>query len=79
MEKRELKFSAIDYCVIWFLFVFLSVLRIDRHPGPSIYDYFSFIKECSHYLSNDPIIYEPRCEKTGFLHMRKQRRRSASR
>ena len=24
-------------------------------------------------------IYEPRCEKTGFLHMRKQRRRSASR
>ena len=23
--------------------------------------------------------YEPRCEKTGFLHMRKQRRRSASR
>ena len=25
------------------------------------------------------LIYEPRCEKTGFLHMRKQRRRSASR
>ena len=25
------------------------------------------------------IIYEPRHEKTGFLHMRKQRRRSASR
>ena len=25
------------------------------------------------------IIYEPRREKTGFLHMRKQRRRSASR
>ena len=24
-------------------------------------------------------LYEPRCEKTGFLHMRKQRRRSASR
>ena len=24
-------------------------------------------------------IIEPRCEKTGFLHMRKQRRRSASR
>ena len=24
-------------------------------------------------------IYEPRCEKTGFLHMQKQRRRSASR
>ena len=23
--------------------------------------------------------YEPRCEKTGFLHMQKQRRRSASR
>ena len=23
--------------------------------------------------------FEPRCEKTGFLHMRKQRRRSASR
>ena len=25
------------------------------------------------------ILYEPRREKTGFLHMRKQRRRSASR
>ena len=25
------------------------------------------------------MINEPRCEKTGFLHMRKQRRRSASR
>ena len=25
------------------------------------------------------ITYEPRCEKTGFLHMPKQRRRSASR
>ena len=25
------------------------------------------------------LIYEPRYEKTGFLHMRKQRRRSASR
>ena len=24
-------------------------------------------------------VFEPRCEKTGFLHMRKQRRRSASR
>ena len=23
-------------------------------------------------------LYEPRCEKTGFLHMRKQRRRSAA-
>ena len=28
---------------------------------------------------NDAITNEPRCEKTGFLHMRKQRRRSASR
>ena len=26
-----------------------------------------------------PQLYEPRCEKTGFLHMRKQRRRSALR
>ena len=25
------------------------------------------------------LLFEPRCEKTGFLHMRKQRRRSASR
>ena len=25
------------------------------------------------------LLYEPICEKTGFLHMRKQRRRSASR
>ena len=31
---------------------------------------------CLHMLK---CIYEPRYEKTGFLHMRKQRRRSASR
>ena len=31
----------------------------------------------SHHFSNEAL-YEPRHEKTGFLHMRKQRRRSAS-
>ena len=36
------------------------------------------------WLDNDCVVilsvnYEPRCEKTGFLHMRKQRCRSASR
>ena len=30
-------------------------------------------------LLNDLVVIEPRREKTGFLHMRKQRRRSASR
>ena len=29
-------------------------------------------------ISFDVAIYEPRFEKTGFMHMRKQRRRSAS-
>ena len=29
--------------------------------------------------TTDTTIFEPRCEKTGFLHMRKQRRRSAVR
>ena len=31
------------------------------------------------YSVNFSVIYEPHREKTGFLHMRKQRRRSASR
>ena len=31
---------------------------------------------CSQFQKNRLSIYEPRCEKTGFLHMRKQRRRS---
>ena len=41
--------------------------------------------KCEGKLSTDEfnpissVINEPRCEKTGFLHMRKQRRRSASR
>ena len=34
---------------------------------------------CSSTLINMYLTYEPRHEKTGFLHMRKQRRRSASR
>ena len=33
---------------------------------------------CAVLVDIRPIIYEPRGEKTGFLHMRKQRRRSAS-
>ena len=32
-----------------------------------------------HHDSTNNLTYEPRNEKTGFLHMRKQRRRSASR
>ena len=31
------------------------------------------------HLISSSVTYEPRPEKTGFLHMRKQRRRSASR
>ena len=31
------------------------------------------------YYKEQLLLFEPRCEKTGFLHMRKQRRRSASR
>ena len=30
-------------------------------------------------LGSNQVLNEPQCEKTGFLHMRKQRRRSASR
>ena len=33
--------------------------------------------ECHDYTAH--VLHEPRREKTGFLHMRKQRRRSASR
>ena len=32
-----------------------------------------------YFEMGDGNLFEPRCEKTGFLHMRKQRRRSASR
>ena len=32
-----------------------------------------------YFYMHPALLYEPRHEKTGFLHMRKQRRRSASR
>ena len=35
--------------------------------------------QVSVYMTIGPLVIEPRHEKTGFLHMRKQRRRSASR
>ena len=43
---------------------------IHKCEGKSLTDEFNPIRS---------VINEPRCEKTGFLHMRKQRRRSASR
>ena len=49
-------------------------------------DYFKLSVQFMHMKSSDPevsmaasLIFEPRYEKTGFLHMRKQRRKSASR
>ena len=51
-----------------------DVKKINNGIGDSVY-------ECMKMLANKSKVssYEPRHEKTGFLHMRKQRRRSASR
>ena len=49
------------------LFSMLSVSFVD------------FSLQYSHFLAFSVIIYEPRYEKTGFLHKQKQRHRSASR
>ena len=46
-----------------------------RCDGKALVPYFC-TNEDHHMFLN--FIYEPRCEKIGFLHMRKQRRRSAA-
>ena len=61
---------------------FIVRLYLDVHCFVSFIDeYQSVLIENSFnkYGKSSQTLYEPRYEKTGFLHMRKQRRRSASR
>ena len=59
---------------LWFLFYFLFPPKTDE---ATIFGHCHWQR--SGFMSLTKLTFEPRCEKTGFLHMQKQRRRSGSR
>ena len=67
-NKLQLKLHVSFFFVIVF-----AALHVSRYHGPTFH-----LSNTSFHKGDKWLQYEPRREKTGYLHMRKQRRRSAA-